>query len=229
MPFELNDVVPWGRNLAEYRAMFALSNADLAGRIIGCGDGPASFNSEATLAGSQVVSVDPIYCFTRDELARRIEETRRQVIDQARRNRDQFVWSSIGSIEELEAVRMAAMRGFLDDYETGLAAGRYLDGGLPGLPFEDDSFDLALCSHYLFLYQDQIDEAAHAAAIREMCRVASEARVFPLLALDAATSRHLDPVTELLEAEGYTVVIERVDYEFQRGGNQMLRIRRGER
>lgn len=229
MPFELNDVVPWGRNLAEYRAMFALSDADLAGRIVGCGDGPASFNAEATRAGSCVVSVDPIYRFTRDALAQRIDETRQQVIEQARRNRDQFVWTSIESLEELETVRMTAMRAFLQDYVSGLATGRYVDGGLPELPFEDDAFDLALCSHYLFLYQDQVDEAAHTAAIREMCRVARETRVFPLLALDGETSRHLDPVVERLQGEGYTVAVERVDYEFQRGGDQMLRVTRGDR
>ena len=48
---KLEQVVPWGRSLAEYRAMFALSEADLQRRILGCGDGPASFNAEMTAAG----------------------------------------------------------------------------------------------------------------------------------------------------------------------------------
>jgi hypothetical protein len=43
----LTEIVPWGRSFDEYRAMFALSEGDLGGRILGCGDGPASFNAKA--------------------------------------------------------------------------------------------------------------------------------------------------------------------------------------
>ncbi len=44
MAFQLNSVVPWGRNLAEYRLMFELSDEDMKKKIAGFGDGPASFN-----------------------------------------------------------------------------------------------------------------------------------------------------------------------------------------
>ena len=46
MKFELDKVVPWGRNLQEYKEMFNLLNKDLNKDIISFGDGPASFNSE---------------------------------------------------------------------------------------------------------------------------------------------------------------------------------------
>ena len=36
--------------------MFALSSEDLRSRILGCADGPASFNAEATAAGFSVIS-----------------------------------------------------------------------------------------------------------------------------------------------------------------------------
>ncbi len=42
---------PWGRSLDEYQGMFALSPDDLAGKIIGCADGPASFNCESDAPG----------------------------------------------------------------------------------------------------------------------------------------------------------------------------------
>jgi hypothetical protein len=45
MPFTLSEIVPWGRSYKEYLAMFSLSCEDLQGRILGCADGPASFNS----------------------------------------------------------------------------------------------------------------------------------------------------------------------------------------
>jgi len=52
--FTLDQVVPWGRSFDEYRRMFALTDAELGLRIIGCGDGPASFNAEATRRGTAV-------------------------------------------------------------------------------------------------------------------------------------------------------------------------------
>jgi hypothetical protein len=59
--FTLEHVVPWGRSFDEYRRMFALTEEDLRLRILGCGDGPASFNAEATRRGTRMISCDPIY------------------------------------------------------------------------------------------------------------------------------------------------------------------------
>jgi hypothetical protein len=51
-----------------------------------------------------------------------------QIIDQTRRNADDFVWQDgIRTVEELGRARMAAMRLFLDDYDPGKAAGRYVE------------------------------------------------------------------------------------------------------
>ena len=74
MTFTLSEVVPWGRSFDEYRAMFAQSDEDLATRILGCGDDRASFNAMATEQGHRVVSVDPIYQFSGEEIEIRIRE-----------------------------------------------------------------------------------------------------------------------------------------------------------
>jgi hypothetical protein len=204
--------------------MFALSDDALRLRIVGCGDGPASFNAEATRRGAKVVSCDPIYRYDVDQLRDRIDSTYDDVIEQTRRNADEFVWNAIRSVEELGRLRMAAMTDFLGDYVAGKAQGRYVDAELPDLPFSDSSFDLALCSHFLFLYTTQLGEAFHHAAIREMCRVAAEVRIFPLLALGATPSPIVARVVEEFSGRGFSVSIEDVAYEFQRGGNQMMRI-----
>jgi hypothetical protein len=73
--FTLTDVVPWGRSFDEYVAMFHLADADLARSILGCGDGPASFNAELTRRGGRVVSADPIYRFSADQIRSRIDAT----------------------------------------------------------------------------------------------------------------------------------------------------------
>ena len=224
--FTLDQVVPWGRSFDEYRRMFALSPDDLRGRILGCADGPASFNAEATAVGLTVVSCDPLYRFTVADIRRRIAETTEVIIEQTQRNQEEFVWTLIRSVEELRQLRSSAMERFLADFEADKAQGRYVDAELPILPFENGAFDLALCSHFLFLYSEQLSEDFHVAAVREMNRVATEVRVFPLLALGGAGSPHVEPVIRHLQADGYDVTIETVPYEFQRGGNEMLRVRR---
>ncbi|MEQ1910722.1 MAG: SAM-dependent methyltransferase [Vicinamibacterales bacterium] len=224
--FTLEQVVPWGRSFAEYRSMFALTDADISTRILGCGDGPASFNAEATARGATVTSADPIYQWDAEQILARITATYDDVLEQTRRNQDEFVWDSIGSVDELGRVRMQAMRNFLSDYEHGKADGRYVFAQLPSLPFDALSFDLALCSHFLFLYSTQLGEAFHVAALEELCRVAHEVRVFPLLALGGQPSPFVTGCAERLRASGFDVSIERVPYEFQRGGNEMMRIRR---
>lgn len=227
MSFQLSQIVPWGRNFQEYVAMFALSADDLRGTILGCGDGPASFNCELTQRGGNAVSVDPLYEYRADEIETRIDETYEEVLLQTKRNRDEFVWTRISSVEELGRIRLAAMREFLADYERGKVQGRYRCGALPALNFADREFTLALSSHLLFLYSQVLDLEFHIAAIREMCRVAGEARIFPLLELGARPSPYVPGVMNHFRNDGYEVEIVRVNYEFQRGGNQMLRIRTG--
>jgi hypothetical protein len=114
---------------------------------------------------------------------------------------------------------------FLSDYESGKNDGRYIAGGLPSLPIESGKFDIALSSHFLFLYSAQLSAEFHLQALREMLRVAREVRVFPLLALDGAPSPHMGFVTKSLESHGFRVEVRRVTYEFQRGGNEMLLIK----
>ncbi len=226
MPFAIDSVVPWGRTKAEYQAMFSLSESDLRGRILGCGDGPASFNAEMSAQGRAVVSVDPIYALPAAAIERRVEETKGTIIEQVTRNRDDFVWTHVPSIPALGRRRMGAMRRFLADFPLGKREGRYVDASLPDLPFDDNAFDLALSSHFLFLYSEQFDCAFHLRALQEMLRVAGEARVFPLLQIGGLPSPHVAEVIEGFTAQGVRATIESVRYEFQRGGNRMLRLRK---
>ena len=227
MSFELKDVAPWGRSFEEYVSMFALSNDDLHSLILGCGDGPASFNAGLTKRGGHVVSVDPLYRFNTPEIRYLIDESYPTIMEQTRRNLEEFVWTTIPSVNELGRVRMEAMQEFLADYPHGRQQRRYVKGELPKLRFSDGKFELALCSHFLFLYSEKFSEAFHVAAIRELCRVANEVRIFPLLELGAKPSRHLQAVTDLLARDGYKVTFRTVPYEFQRGANRMMRIRAG--
>lgn len=225
MPFTLSEVVPWGRAYDEYVSMFSLSPSDLNKRILGCGDGPACFNSAHSSRGGSVVSSDPIYAFSAEEIRGQVEKTFDTILEQARKNRDEFIWESISSVEDLGKIRMAAMESFLEDFSIGKAEGRYIAGGLPDLPFRDKEFDIALCSHLLFLYSSQLSLEFHFASIRDLCRTAREVRIFPLVELGGKKPRHLEPLIDRLEKERYHIEVKEVPYQFVKGGNQMAVIK----
>jgi len=228
MSFKLENIVPWGRLMAEYVKMFDLTPEELKLNILDCAGGPASFNAEMTRQGNKVISGDPIYQFTATEIGQRIQDTCQIIIEGCQVNRDRFVWQNIQSPEHLGEIRMTAMRQFLADFPQGLSDHRYLPDELPVLSFTTNQFDLALCSHLLFTYSDQLSEEFHIASICEMCRVAKEVRIFPLLVnMSGEESFLLKPVISELQHRGYTVEIKQVPYEFQKGGNQMLRVTTG--
>ena len=228
MAFFLNEIVPWGRSFNEYVRMFDLNELHLKQRILGCGDGPAAFNAELTRQGGKVVSCDPLYSYSRNEIDFRISECFDTVLEQARLNVDAFIWThGISTVEELGRVRMQAMATFLDDYTDGQAQQRYVATALPDLPFDSNRFDLALCSHFLFLY-GSLGLNFHIRSVLDLVRVAREARIFPLLQLDRERSPFLDAVISEVRNLGYVAEITRVAYEFQKDANEMLVVKRCE-
>ncbi|GAB3318193.1 SAM-dependent methyltransferase [Larkinella ripae] len=222
----LESVVPWGRSLDEYRRMFNLTASDLTKTVLGVGDGPASFNREMQQLGNSVVSVDPIYRFSATELALRIEQTYSSVVDQMRFNAAQYNWTEFRDADDLGDQRMRAMTRFLSDYETGRQQGRYWAESLPTLSFPDQAFDLALCSHLLFLYTAHLSEEFHLQAINELMRVAKEVRIFPLVDLTGQFSPYVKTVSTACRKSGFGVEQIEVPYHFQKTGHQMLCIKK---
>lgn len=224
MAVHFDQIIPWGRSGGEYELMFDLTASDLSNGVLDCGGGPASFTAEMSARGHRAVSVDPIYAFSGSEIRARFEAIVDPMLSQIRATPDDWTWNYHDGPEELVAARRAALEGFLADYESGLVEGRYRAGELPSVPFAAASFGLAVCSHLLFLYSDLLTEAFHVQAVRELCRVAREVRIFPLLTLSRQPSPHVAAVRCVLESGGYVTQVVRVNYELQRGGNQMLRI-----
>lgn len=222
----LEKVVPFGRSLEEYRRMFALTDSDLDKRIVSAADGPASFNAEMSVLGKTVISVDPLYVYGAGAIERQFHAVVDGIIAQVQDTPDDWVWTYHRSPEDLRENRVSALHLFLADYERGKSQGRYVTGELPRLDFPDNTFDLALCSHFLFLYSDHLSLEFHLAAVGELLRVAAEVRIFPLLTLMRRRSPYTEPLIERLAAEGLAVRVEKVCYELQRGGDEMLRIQR---
>jgi hypothetical protein len=226
MTYKYEKAVPWGRSFAEYQRMFHLTSEDLERSILGCADGPASFNAGMARQKHRVVSCDPLYEFAKDQIKQRIDATYENVMEQTRQNKDKFVWNLITSLDELGRLRLEAMDDFLADYEAGRKEGRYIPAALPDLPFRPSTFELALCAHFLFFYSDSLSHEFHQRAVDELCRVADEVRIFPILTYNAEPAALVPPIVDQLTKAGRIVSIEKVAYEFQRGGNMMMKVTR---
>lgn len=223
MVFQLDKVIPWGRSLQDYVGMFALQPTDLELNLLDCAGGPASFNVELTNQGGRVTSCDPVYQFSAGQISDRIDATYDQVVAGVAASPERFVWEEFATPEQMGQARRQAMNQFLADLPQGLATGRYQVGALPELPFADHAFDLALCGHFLFCYGNLFPLEFHQAAIAELCRVAQEVRIFPVVEqFTGDISPWLEPVMVDLAAQGYQTRLQTVAYEFQKGGNQML-------
>ncbi len=221
---QLHEVVPWGRNLTEYQQMLGLTIADLNRQILGCSDGPASFNQEMKQLGNWVISIDPIYQFSGAQIRAQVEAAYTSIISQVRRQPEAYIWETFKNPDELGRSRLASMEQFLADYEQGKLEQRYQTASLPRLSFAPQQFDLCLCSHFLFLYPQQLSGQFHQASVQELLRVAREVRIFPIVTLDGQRSPHLDPIIEMTTQQGHRADIIHVNYEFQKGANQMLRL-----
>lgn len=214
-----------GRTFAEYRRMFDLDPAGLAGRrVLDCGAGAGAFTAVAAEFADRAVAVDPVYGPSPGALAAPFADAVERTVAQLREKRDLFVWDCYGDPETRGRFQRAAAERFLADYAAH--PGRYVAGALPDLPLADDTVDLALVGNLLFLYDDRLDGAFHEAALRELTRVAGEVRVFPLASLDGERSGLVAPVASSLREEGLAVEPRAVPYEFQPGATEMLVVKR---
>jgi hypothetical protein len=216
------------RSFEEYVAMFSLTPADLQGRVLDCPGGGSSFTARARNLGGDPIAVDPVYAMPAADLADlALRETERGSLHTAEAER-RYRWAFFRDVAEHRRVRRLSATVF--GHDVANSPGSYVAAGLPTLPFEDASFDLVLSSHFLFMYADRLDLTFHVRAMLELVRVCrAEVRVFPLV--DQVGARHpelLDAIRDALEPRGFVVDVIRVGYEFQRGGDEMLVVRRSE-
>jgi hypothetical protein len=146
--FELDGVVPWGREADEYEAFFALGDVPPAARVLDCGGGPASFTAEWRARGRRVTAADPLYRFDTAAIRARFAATQSSMRLGMERAHAHFVWEFYPSADAVVARRARALEGFAADRASH--PGRYVAAALPVLPFRNGAFDLVLCSHFLF-------------------------------------------------------------------------------
>ncbi len=225
---ELDRVVFIGRMYFEYLRMFDLDESVLrSGRILDCPAGPSSFTAEARDRGFDVTACDVLYGNPVETLTDKgrqdIEHTFQKVDDVPHL----YVWKHYKDREEIVGLRHKALGLFETDYPEGFRQGRYIRTELPGLPFPDHMFKLVLSSHFLFLYGDRLSIDFHIGSLKEMMRVCSgEVRAYPLQGLDAKPYAHIKEILSRLRSGGIQTEIVPTPFEFQRGANRMLILKR---
>jgi SAM-dependent methyltransferase len=221
---DIGEYLVSARSFEEYRAMFALTDADLRGRVLDCPGGGASFTATARARGTDAVAVDPVYRTPRRQLVARLDAELARGSAFAAANADRYVWDFFGDHAGHAQLRRASAAVFGRDLLG--SAGAHVAAGLPYLPFPDGAFDLVLSSHLLFTYADRLDAAFHRAALLELTRVGAEVRVYPLVDQAGRPLPELvGSVVDALAAAGVAAAVEEVGYEFQRGARTMLRVR----
>ncbi|MBM7070586.1 SAM-dependent methyltransferase [Shewanella sp. 202IG2-18] len=225
MPFVLEHVLIWSRSFDEYQRMFSLKKEDLSKKILGCADGASSFNVTAKSQGLDVTSCDPLYRLQPDAIGEKVSTSCELIYPKILNSVNDFNWDYFSSPQKLKTQRLSASKTFLNDYSTQRNSGKYINASLPKLPFDDNSFDIALCGNFLFLYSEILSADFHINSILELVRVAKEVRIFPLIGNDRQTPKQLKLVLKALDELPVNYNIVEVDYHFTKGANQMLKIK----
>ncbi|RJO79405.1 methyltransferase domain-containing protein [Nocardia panacis] len=209
--------------MAEYRAMFGLTDAELrTGRILDCPGGAASFTAEASELGAEVLAADPIYSRDADDLRTTAIRESERANRWATRDIGRRRWDWYGGPQGHLRMRAESAERFGRDLAEHRH--RYRAARLPALPFADNSFGLVLSSHLLFSYADRLDAEFHAAALSELARVATgETRVYPLVDHNGNPLRTLlDDLRKDLHHKGIHTELRRIDFEFHPGADRTL-------
>ncbi len=226
MPFLLEHVLIWSRSFDEYQKIFSLKKDDLTKKILGCADGASSFNVTAKSQGLDVISCDPLYGLKPDEIEQKIRTSCELIYPKIVNSVDDFNWDYFNGPQVLRAQRLSASKTFLDDFSCKRNSEKYINASLPTLPFDDDSFDLALCGNFLFLYAEILSADFHINSVLELVRVAKEVRIFPLIGNDRKKPEQLKQVLKALDEQLVIYSIVEVNYHFTKGANQMLQIKK---
>lgn len=221
----LDKVALIGRTFEEYEKIFRLSDIKSNNiTILDVGSGVSSFCAEASKRGMKVKAMDPIYAYDLIELEVKCSKDLDLVIKELNGVEYLYIWEIFRSKDDLKRQREKAYKEFIKHYRE-FKDMQYIPEKMPKTTFTKNQFDIVISSHLLFLYDHIFNYSFHKETIKEMLRICSkEIRIFPLVNLYGKKSTFLQEFLNDVNFRGYEKSIERVEYEFIRGGNEFLRI-----
>jgi len=219
----LKDIVLIGRTFDEYYRMFDLNDELLKKeKILDAASGVSSFCAQACARGYNVTASDKIYASDPSEIEKKCAEDIDIVVKQLPEVADLYVWNYFKDIKALKNNRERAYRYFIEDFKK-YGIRRYVPAEFPTTNFLNSEFNISLVSHFIFLYEDQLDYEFHKKTILELLRITSkEIRIFPIVNLKGRISKFVEPVIQDEDIACHRVSIRKVDYEFMKKGNEML-------
>jgi len=222
---DLKDIVLIGRTFDEYYKMFNLRSIDKKEKILDVASGVSSFSAEAIAMGYHVTASDRIYCLSAEEIEKKCAEDLESVMGKLPEIKDLYKWEFFRDIEELREQRRKAYKSFIEDYKHNLNR-VYVSTEYPENKFKDKQFDIALISHFLFMYDEHLNYEFHKQTIKEIMRITSkEIRIFPLVNLKGEKSLLVEELMKDEEFANNKIKVIKVEYEFVKGGNEMLVIK----
>ena len=221
--FQTDEVILLGRTFDKCCRMFGLDDPLLrSARILDAASGVVAFCAEANAHGGDVTASDRIYSLSADEIEQRCRRDLENSLGQLTPIAQNYVWDYFPDLDALRAAREQAYHAFIPDYRQHGRA-RYIPTEFPTSAFADDQFDLALVSHFLFLYDEQLDYDFHRQTLLELLRITTrEVRLFPLVNLRTERAAALTQVLADPAFAPYQISIQPVDYEFIRNSAEML-------
>ena len=216
------------RSYGEYEKMFLLEDDCLKkGKILDVAAGASSFVAEANKRGYDAVTVDPLYSLTVEQMTLHGQKEMKEATEKLAKNMSFLSWDSYKNLEEHDKIREESFKLFLNHYRENSIEKRFITGTLPNLPFDDETFSLVLCNHFLFLYQEQFDLEFHLQAIQEMIRVTKKGgmiRIYPLVGFKNERYPYLDELIEAVNDENIVVKITDTTFRFVPAATELLTI-----
>lgn len=215
----------WGLSYDDFVAMFALSDVDLKKKILNCMAAPSSFPAIARQKKYNVLTCSDVYGADHKTLQMRAQKEVERAIEFIKTNPKRYSGQVIETPDKYQEFLEENLHQFLSDYEKAKSLGLYSSEALPEVPFADHEFDLAICPHFVFGAGMNYSFDFQLNSILEMCRVAKEVRVFPLLDSDGEEPEQLSLLLQSLADKGFSTRVETVKYRLEAKGDTMLKVR----
>lgn len=220
------------RSYQEYKEMFMLKEGFLSnGKILDIASGASSFTAELNQQGNDAIAVDPLYTLTSEEIYDLGKKEIKIASQKLSKNENLFIWNNYKSLKHHDEIREYSLNKFIESYREDHNKEKYIASTLPFLPFDNDTFSLVFCNHFLFLYQEQFDYKFHLDAIIEMLRITQKGGlilIYPLVDFKNETYLHLDKLIDEINEIGINAKINETKFRFIPSATNFLTIEKNE-
>ncbi|MEC1694676.1 class I SAM-dependent methyltransferase, partial [Schinkia azotoformans] len=197
------------------------------GRILDIASGASSLTAELNQKGYEAIAVDPLYTLTSEEIYDLGKKEIKIASQKLSQNENLFIWDNYKSLKHHDEIRERSLNQFIESYREDNNKEKYISATLPFLPFDNDTFSLVFCNHFLFLYREQFDYKFHLDAINEMIRITQKGGsilIYPLVDFKDGIYLHLNKLIDDISEIGINIKINKTEFRFLPSATNFLTI-----